>query len=544
MRAWTLALLAALALTAGCLGSDADDEDDDEPPEVSPDWYANAVPFEGDHDHTDTTHHQGLTTPNFETIGYNPLETEYHGATSGDYFCGETATDGERDIAVMHSFGTDVALLVVDVSDPNNPTLLSEIALPYAHVYDTAVTPDGAYAALGISEIGATTPDEDPAPLKANPNDPFAHASPNDPEPIQAHVTNRCQGTPTTTLQETDETPYGSGTLLVSLEDPEEPTVEDWYPQPVVGPHSIHAQHVDGEPVILASITNLAHETAYFDFLTIQETPTGPMLTQQDRYATPYPDQGVEGAPSLVNGHVDGWIEQHPTEDTYLAYLANWDGGFHVLEHDETLGTWTPIAIWNDYDPDAGSGMTGQIHTAFPMPELDEDGNHYTWIGQEVVTRPADRPTGNIIKMDTTDPANPEPVARWTLPTDLEFDASLEFSTHYVRVVDDTLFISLYHGGVWAAGTTPIEGTHELPTHGVFIPDSQAPNPPNTDYLLMDHAPVVLDVMTLPSGELVIFDGASGVYTVQYDPTVPTPQPDPWEGDDWTPDQGTLQPVP
>lgn len=535
MRTWAFALLLLLAPLAGCLGEDPDPEPPEAGERVPEDWHETAIPHGEDHDHDEVRHHRNLTTPNFDVVGYDPLETDYHGFTSGDFFCGEAATEGERDLVVTHSFGTDVALLVLDVAEPENPELVAEIALPNSHVYDVGVTPDGAYAALALSEIEPTTPDDVQQP---EPPDAGAEADRSgEPAPVRVETRSACG----TTAQQTDETPYKNGVLLVDLADPTEPAIVDYRPQPVIGPHSIHAQNVDGEPRILATTTNLQHQTSYFTVLEIEETPLGPRLVEEDTYQAQYPGQSGSGdQPPLVNGHIDGWIQTHPLDDETYAYLANWNGGMHVLQHDPDQGSWDLVSVWNDFDPSRGAGMTGQIHGTLPMPDA-ENGTHVTWIGQEVTDRPAERPTGQIIKMDTTDPANPQPLARWTLPTDTAFNGSLQFSTHYVRVLDDTLFVSLYHGGVWAAGTDPIPGTHELPTKGMFVPDERPPNPPDANLTFLDWAPTVLDVLTLPGGELVVLDGASGVYTVSFDGTAAdVPRPEPWTEDDWSPDQGTV----
>lgn len=530
MRAYLLAAMVLAAGLAGCLGTEEDPTEPGTDPgpgsNISVAWPAQAVPFQEGHDHTDRAAHQGLSTPNFETLGYDPLETEYHGGTSGGYLCGEAATEGERDLVVTHSFGTDVAFVVVDVSDPASPETIGEFSLPSSHTYDVAVTPDGTYVGLAIAEVTPDTPDDTPGPSAAT-------------STSGTTLTWEYETACGPTVQQTEQVPYKNGVLLVDISDPASPSVADYRPQPVIGPHSIFATSIDGTPQILASTTNLAHSASYFTFFTVQETPVGANLVEQHEYTAQYPGQSYQGEmPALQNGHVDGWIAQHPVDNETYAYLANWNGGMHVLQHDPMTGTWERVAVWDDYDSEAGAGMTGSIHGTYPMDET-WNGTHYTFVGQEVVGRPADRPTGQIIMMDTTDPANPEPVARWTLPTDVEFDGSLLFSTHYVTVVDRTLFVSLYHGGVWAVGTEPIDGTNQLPTKGVFIPDRTPPNPA-LDYADFGWTPIVLDVLQLPGGNLAVLDGTSGAYTVHFDPSIQVPQPEPWTQDGWTP-SGNVQ---
>ncbi|MDX1611720.1 MAG: hypothetical protein R3185_05075, partial [Candidatus Thermoplasmatota archaeon] len=321
---------------------------------------------------------------------------------------------------------------------------------------------------------------------------------------------------------------YASGVVLVDITDPTAPEVADYAPQPVLGAHSVFATSIDGTYRVLGSTTNLVHQTSFFTFWTIEETPAGAQLVETAAYSAQNPDPG-DAAP-LTNGHVDGWIQAHPETGDELAYLADWNGGLHIVRI-VGPGQLEQVAVWNDYDPDAGAGMTGQIHEALPMEEL-WDGKHYTFIGQGVSSRPTERPTGQVIMLDTTDPANPEPVTRWTLPVDVEFGGSLQFSTHYIDVVDRTLFVALYHGGVWAVDADPDQGP-EMATLGVFIPDRVSPSPPPEHLSIFPWTPIVLDVLALPSGQLVTFDGTSGAYTLSFDADLGVPQPDPWTEDSW-----------
>jgi len=534
-RSW-LAIALVTAAFAGCLGSTDDEQTPTEPStgedEIPPEdvkWAEKALPDGENHDHTSREGHRGLSTENFDLLGFDPLITEYHNATSGDYFCGEVAADGEQDLAVTHGFGNDVAFVVADVSNPDQPEKLGELVLEYSHTYDVSVTPDGQYVALAIS--GADTgPDDGPAGLATD-----------TPTTIEATYETRCGET--VDMQFPAEGPYQSGVLLVDISDPASPEITDYEPQPAYGPHSIFATEVDDTYHILASTTNLEHQASYFTFFGIESTPAGGQLVQQAEYTAQQPADSWQGdQPPLTNGHIDGWIQQHPVTNATVAYLANWNGGMHVVELSDT-GV-ERLAIWNNYDDTAGDQMTGQVHGTYPL-ETTWDGKHYTFAGQEVTNRPAERPSGEVIMFDTTDPANPEPVARWTLPDDVSYN-SLMFSTHYFTVVDQTLFVSNYHGGVWAVDASPEAGP-ELPTEGVFVPDRTSPQPPDRNRTSFDWTPTVLDVLALPSGDLVLWDATSGIYTVGFDESVDVPSPDPWTADAWIgqdePDEDPLLPI-
>ncbi len=526
MRTLTITLLLLTAGIAGCLGDDSgpDDEPGGEALPTDATWAEKAVPHGDGHDHADRGQHTDLSTLNFEVVGWTPAETEHHGATSGDYLCGGIATEGERDLAVVHSFGTDVAFVVVDVTDRANPEKIGEFVLENTHTYDVDVTPDGAYVTLATSPLD-TGPDEGPADQAETALAP----SPGDRE--LRSVDWRFETACGTQQQGTELLPLASGVVLVDLTDPTSPQFADYEPEPPVGAHSVFTTEVDGTYWVLGSNTNLVHQTSFFHFYTIEELPTGAQLVEQAAYSAQNPDAGSEVP--LTNGHVDGWIQEHPETGETLAYLANWNGGLHIVRIDGP-GQLTRLAVWNDYDPDAGAGMTGVIHEALPMDTLWDGDTHYTFIGQEVGSRPAERPTGQIVMLDTTDPASPEPVARWTLPVDVEFGASLQFSTHYIEVDETTrtLFVTLYHGGMWAVDADPGQGP-ELPTLGVFIPDKAPPSPPPDHLAIFRWTPIVMDVHQLPTGELVVWDGTSGTYTVSFDSDLPVPTPEPWTQDAW-----------
>jgi hypothetical protein len=536
---FSVVLLLAI-VSAGCLsGNERDDDEGPTTPVVPEGWAARALPHAGDHDHDDRAAHRELSTPNFRVLGWDPLITDHHGTTSGDHLCGAVATEGDRRLAVVHSFGTDVAFVLADVTDPVAPVKLGEFVLKRAHTYDVAITPDGRYVALATNPRTGGS-DEGPVDLHTLLRGEAAHAPPAlGAVPPRLEWRDACTGA-VTVIHE--ELPLASGVVLVDITDPMAPAFADFEPTPYLGPHSIHAARTgDGTLWILASITNLVHQASYFQFFTIQELPAlGAQLAAAGTVEAQY--VGADTTTPLTNGHVDGFIQTHPATGEDIAYLANWNGGL-IVARIEAPGVVTTIGAWNDYtfnpaDP-APSGMTGQIHSTLPLPTL-WNGRHYTVVGQEVVSRPAGRPTGQMILMDTTDPTDPVPVARWTLPHDPgqwsgpeRPGEALLFSTHYPAVINETLFVSMYHGGVWAvdlgSGHWP-----ELPTIGVFVPDGESPLPPDGDLRLLAHwAPLVLDVVATPEGRLVVWDSLSGVYVVEFDPAMEIPAPEPWTEDAW-----------
>lgn len=514
MRAVLCTAVLLVTILAGCASKDA------EPvvttptlPDVPVDWALRALAHKDGHDHFDAAQHADMTTPNFEIVGWDPLVTAHNQRSTGDYYCGGVADTDGRDIAVTHSFSTDVAMVLSDVTDRSMPKKLGEIVLTRTHVYDADILPDASFVVLALSAAPDNQPD-----------------SPGGADRFSVVYRSACSGKETALLDQ--DTPYQDGVLLIDIRNPEAPVVADFVAQPGIGVHSIFATIVDGTKYVLASTTNLLHQASYFSIFTITTTPLGGKLQPYGVYQAQYVGTGAAGQ-ALMNGHVDGWIQKHPGTEQVLAYLANWDGGLIIVRM-EGPGRLTTVGVWNDHaqasPADLGyPGKFGQIHDTLPMEEL-WDGKHYTFIGQEVLGPPEGRPTGQIIMMDTTNPATPTPVARWTLPVMQDWgDVGLLFSTHYIEVVDRTLFVSMYHGGVWAVGTAPVAGTKELPTLGVFVPSNKSPAPPAVKKL----SPEVLDVLALKDGLLVSFDGPSGVYVYRFKPEIKLPEVAPWTQDAW-----------
>jgi hypothetical protein len=524
-------LLLAVALTvlplAGCL--DSDDGEPKVPPAsvLDSSWAERAVTSSKtneQHDHGDPTHHEGFTTPNFQILGHDPLVNNYHGRPAGGTYCGMVAETEERTIAVYHSFTTNVVLHVVDLSDVANPELVGILVMPLTHVYDVSVTADGMFAVL------ATTPKQDlpetpPTLLGADPIGGVAT--------YRERITfidacgNEYQGPE-------ENLPFSNGIVLVSLADLTAPTIVDYDPQPVLGVHSVSVETIDGTTYIAGSTTNLVHGASYFVFYTLETLPVvGTTMLPYGAFSAQYPIADVPDPQRtpLTSGHVDATLQKHPITGQILAYLSNWNGGLVIVEL-AGLGQVQAIGHWTDYDPSQGSSMTGQWHSARPLYEL-RDGRHITLFGQEIGGRPSLRPTSLALLMDTTDPTDPKPLARWTLPVDPNWDGGAMWSTHYLDLVGDTLFISLYHGGVWAADARE-QHWPNLPSVGVFIPNAAPPDQPVALYA--DWDPLVMEVNHLADGTLVILDGTSGAYTVRFtenDPRVPPVAG--WTEDNWVP---------
>jgi hypothetical protein len=552
MRAFLSIPLVAAALLSGCASSGPDDGQPVQPVQ-SPAWATDAIflgadpeatDFVPDHDHSDPLLHKGLSTPNFELLGHDPLLSSYYRASAGTAWCGDVAKEGARRLAVVHSFSTDVALTVIDVTDPTQPSMVGELVLPYDFTYDVAIFEDGKYAVIAGNPDLATDP---PEGWLASGNLPWAgvwrDACANE-RPMQGPA---------------DGLPHGYSAILVDLTDPSAPFVADFYEYPGGrNVHSISTATIDGVRYVATSglgavpctlpsvsgqpvpnpvpcepaIPRYGNLLSHYDFLTVEETPAGAKLVVHNVYT---PTDQAHLDPSMLylsNGHTDATLEKHPVTGDILAYLADWDGGLHIVRLDDR-GDTTPVASWGLAPGGDNSQMTGNVHSVRPVAGLTEDGRHLLLVGQEVVGRPAGRPTGQVAILDVTDPAVPERLAKWTLPVDVSWSPAegLLFSTHYPVLANGTLFVSLYHAGVWAADFSK-ENWPDLPSIGVYLPDQE----PAGEVHAASPAPEVLEVLHLGGDDLLVFDGNSGAYTLRWHgihldvpPAMPWPE-DPWMG--------------
>lgn len=529
IRAYLLLALLGMGALAGCLDEAKDDDGNgpltdkggwDATPVDSPDWairalYAGDNPAETEftavHDHSDREVHKGLSTVNFDLAGWDPLVTGYHGASAGGYYCGEVSVDGDRKLAVVNSFTSATAIAVIDVTEPDNPIMVGELNLPRTHVYDAAITDDGQFAILATSPLAAIS-HGDGSGTKSYTERPV--------------FTDRCgfqyQGPE-------DELPFASGTLLVDLRTPEVPAVADFVPGPALGPHSVSSQTIDGVTYATASITNLVYSVSYFDVFTVEILPVLDQgkLVPYSAYSANYVTDDVVSGLALLNGHVDATLVKH-SDGRLLGLLANWDGGLLIV--DFSLPVPTLVAEYGNSQSSHGAS-SGSIHTAYVVGE--REGRFLIVIGQEVGgsfnQEGNRRPTGQMTLLDIANPEAPEALARWTMPVYIRWSGALHFSTHYPAVVGDVLYVSTYHGGLWAADMRE-ENWPEMPTIGVYIPSTAEGEGPVTDTA---YAPYVLDVLALENGNVLTFDG-TGAYSLNFDPedtrVVPAA---PWTEDAW-----------
>lgn len=509
---WLLGFAVAV-LVAGCLEQAAPLTKGPAGAVLAPaDWAARAlVQADEHHSHRDWRAHRNLTSPNFVELGHDPLGIPAFGNVSaGGYFCGGEATTAEgRKLTVISSFDTSVAFVVVDTTNPAHPKFLGDYVLDHAQTYDVDLTPDGRHVVVAA----------DPSPNAQR-------APPGSAAPVHIGLTFRDACTGATYRAPGETVAAGPSTILVSIADPTKPAFEDIVPSPVLGPHSVSSQTIGGVTYVASSITNLVHHASYFQFFELASTPLGTKLQP-----IALVDAGLWGEVAEVNGHVDAEIEMHPVTHKPVVYLSDWDGGFVILDFSNPAAP-LKLGAWHDTGPDGGA-----LHSTFAVPGV-HNGHHYVLAGQEFVGHPSNRPSGWVYVLDDTDPTNVHEVGRWTLPVDTQLDWTTEspgkgavelFSTHYFRIAGETVFVAMYHGGLWAfhLDLDHPDAMKEPPTVGVFVPDQpgQKGREPKGGY---DYTPFVLDVFPMSERSVVTYDGLSGVYSLTFDPTMSLPSIKPW----------------
>ncbi|MGQ0535150.1 MAG: hypothetical protein ACT4PT_03660 [Methanobacteriota archaeon] len=517
-----LSLLSLLSFTSGCV-SDVDTAAGDS---FVTDWSERALSYGGSHDHEDRSDHRGLSTPNFEVLGFDPLVSEYYGTTAGAYMCGDAQPTPEgRRIAAVES-RSKVGFALADVTLPAAPRWLGELVMQTTRIYDLAVVPDGKHVVLVTSEAEPTglLPDDgaEGRRLKVDVSGSKTGHVPLPPSTFYLGWRTACgeQEVRIDADSAEDPLPRPASILLVDISDASEPRIVDH--QPLVGyGHSVFATEIQGESLLLVTTTRpQTNELSAFEFYTISVGPRGPALELLSIYKPPPGEDAAQY--TGPRGH-DGWVAPHPATGVPLAYVVG-HSRFTVLDVSDPRNP-REIGRWTEHGP-GREGISGALHSALPMPEL-WDGRHYTIIGPEFGGHPEGHPSGIVWVLDTTDPSDIFEVAAWTLPHEVEWTGLYMFSEHYYWTVGRTLLISMYHGGIWAVDLSEV-GTRPFYSHpsvGAFLPDRDPPSPPAES---RRWAPNLQEVLGFADGTMVTFDANAGLYTFRFDASRPAPAPEPW----------------
>jgi hypothetical protein len=482
-------------------------------------WSELPLADEQGHNHADHAMHLNMSTPNFEVLGYNPLITDYHGRTAGGYLCGDANEKDGRRLAIVHSFTTDVAFIISDVTDAARPQKIGEFVMANTHVYDLALTQDQKTVLLATSP---GTNNLGPDPSAATPQVMFRDACTGQERPVKGPE----QGLP-----------FASGVVVVDVTNPRVPAIVDFRFFPVSGGHSVSTKDVGGRPLVLVSVPNgglplppglpavppPTRIHSYYVFAELQESATGRKLVPLSIYHYAGIDGPVPGTKIFAELH-DGTMQKHPITGKMLAYLAYGTTGLVILDIEDPKNP-KFVSHWDHWSEFGEAGVGGHFqHETLPI-EGTWDGRHYTFMGEECVSHPTKSPTCLVSAFDTTDPSQPKLVGAWTLPHDVQWTAGLQFSLHYLALVNRTLFVTVYHAGLWAVDVSRLgTGPFSLASVGVFMPPNQSPKPARN----VPYSPRVNDAIAFRDGTLLVYDAYTGLYLVRFDDQNLAPAPEPW----------------
>lgn len=489
----------------GCVDRAAPDLSGPEPLEFEPLWYEAALAGGEGHDHGDFAQHANMSTPNFELLGWDPLTSAY-GSSPGGSSCGDVQSteDGRRIGAVKADDSRGV--IITDITDPSAPQYLGELHLSATNIYDVAVTQDADHLVMVTWK-----PDQ----TRVLPDSLASIA------PTEGTFHSACGSQPVPSLVQ-DPIPRPVSVLLVDIKDPSQPVIVDQKPIQGLG-HGVFTSDLAGDEWVLTITENLLEGSRYFTLFEIEADETlGDRLTPVSVFQDPISPSHAASA----QGHSDGWLDVHPVTGEVTGYFVAGTKMVLVDYSDPRLPT--VLSTWTDVpEQTAADHNLHSIHTE----DFLRDGRHYTYLGPENGGPVGDAPTGIIWVIDTTDPTDPREVAAWTLPYDVDWSGA-SYSPHYLVAQGDTLFVSMYHGGIWATDISGIgngtpEDLHLLPTIGVFIPANEPPVRP--EGVAYTHTtPNVFEVFAFEDGTMATFESNSGVYTFRFDASQPAPAAGPW----------------
>lgn len=400
-RLVALLALASLAL-AGCVTPPSDVE-----AASAPRTAIEALPhleLTDAHDHKDRASH--AASWNVETLGWNPIAPD--GTKLGRY--NHVVTQGGLAFVTAYALekGAPGGLAILDVTG-DEPALLSTFEMPDLTPIDVDVSGDGKYVVVAGHRDNRVTL---PAAAQA------------------------CTGTPMVDVC----TPFvPSGVYLFDVTDPKAPKrVGAWTSLPS-GAHTAKVEEIDGEHYVFIASYGFAYASRLASHVEIlhynKAAPGGARLEPAAKFFAPE-SSGNDGA-RRVFVH-DMFVEPHP-DGRLLMYVSYWDGGVVIADVTDPKEP-RHVATWKDFD----AATYGNVHFARPIGVID--GRHITMAAPEYGSA---EHSGEMYVLDTTDPAKPKLLSKWTLPGDPVNDGNYRFSPHNFDPDGTRVAYAHYHGGVW-----------------------------------------------------------------------------------------------
>ena len=391
-----------------------------------------------------------------EQTGWNALVDKLPPGAAGT---GWGAAGLWQDYACVAQFAGTGAIAIVDISDPHNLVVASQVDDPLVNG-DCQFTADGNYLLAGAYLSGTDYPDVGE-------------------QPVCPHG---C--------------PAGGGINVWDVHDKENPE------------HILYEN--TGEYHTLHLWTNERNETyvvqAYSGNI-YRFDPDGPSLTPVNQ-VTPMDH--------------DMWISKHPITKQTLLYTG-FDSGFAIYDFDKVvLGAKDPMAEWVPEDdpgvtPQDNRGGCCGWHRQTTVDQLI-DGRAIAVVAGEACGAGYTLP--HYI-MDVTDPTRPFVISSWEVPgkpvsTDPEH--LCEMSPHEFAVHDGYVVAGNYHAGVWLFDIGSAERLEHPVTLGYFIPAEEPATqegPFGAQDLTFPWNPFVWGAFFDERGYVLAGDFSSGVYLLE-----------------------------
>ncbi len=327
------------------------------------------------------------------------------------------------------------------------------------------------------------------------------------------------------------------GIYVVNIEDKTAPVLESFVALPSNGPHTItYYAHRNGneyvvtctydlmrDPVTggITGVNPLTQRVIVFQVVTnpVSDIPLpGPRTTLMPVAQYQYSEPGPAPAGKLYFPH-DTRIQDHPSDNRTLMYVAYWDKGMRILDfsHPPAYGMAmepgaTPmlpeVQSFTEFAPSA----LNNIHLVQPFDAPIAD-RHVTVAEPELIVAPDE--TGQITFIDTTDlTRTPVKLGHWTLPAQADLGVNnFDFSPHNFDLWDGKVALAHYHAGVWVLDVSDEENLKEPKATAFYMP-----NKPRAASPVMQ--PTVWGVFEQKDAQgdsyLFVSDEATGLYVLRY----------------------------
>ena len=370
-------------------------------------------PIEQLHDHTDPALH--TSSFGLRLVNWSPLIPDELG-TEG--FAGMRIVD---DVAYIATDGAHAGFLMVDVSDPRAPVLLSQYSTPGGASQEAVPSWDGNWVFLNLQRR------PDPMDILADP----------------------LRGT-------------GTGIQIVDVADKTAPRFESFVPVEIQGTHVMMYFEWQG-----------AQYLVYNGQPTRQGLPTGDTYTPPPgnevkiaqfvdvggtRTLRPVGTFRYNGAATAMTSQGcfphDQWVEEHPATGQLLMYVSHWDCGAITVDISDPAN---PVML--DLDATMEPSTRNRIHFFRPDPTA-RDGRTIAWSGPEIDISPGE--PGYMRAYDVTDPTAIQQIGWWRLPGHVENDKPFLFSPHNFDFQGDLMALAHYHAGVWVLNVSDPEAPHAV----------------------------------------------------------------------------------